>query len=220
MSGNRMDAAKPEGEKGAAPEAAPAAAAAASPTASGGIASWIPLVAAVVLMPVIAWAVTTWILLPKMQKGLGLAGAEPAAAASHGEPAAHGEGAKEKEKAEPAEGGGHGKAEGKEGGGGGSGKEQVALTKLLVNVSGTMGSRYLLTSITLVGAVPDFRAKVEKRDAQLRDTACGILSTKTIPDLEKPGARNIVRSELLTGFNNVLGNGAVAEIYITEFAIQ
>jgi flagellar basal body-associated protein FliL len=38
--------------------------------------------------------------------------------------------------------------------------------------------------------------------------------------LEKPGARNLIRGELLAGFNTILGNSAVREIYFTEFAIQ
>ena len=44
--------------------------------------------------------------------------------------------------------------------------------------------------------------------------------TKTIADLEKPGARNIIRSELLTVFNNALGGPVIQDIYITEQAIQ
>ncbi|MGH7973851.1 MAG: flagellar basal body-associated FliL family protein [Limisphaerales bacterium] len=39
-------------------------------------------------------------------------------------------------------------------------------------------------------------------------------------DLEKPGARNLIRSELISGFNNILGGPLVQEIYLTEFAIQ
>jgi flagellar basal body-associated protein FliL len=30
----------------------------------------------------------------------------------------------------------------------------------------------------------------------------------------------MVRSELLTGFNNILGDSMVKDIYLTEFAIQ
>ena len=59
-----------------------------------------------------------------------------------------------------------------------------------------------------------------KHDAQLRDVACGLLSTKTITDIEKPGARNLIRSELISGFNHMLGNGSIQEIFLTEFAIQ
>ena len=43
---------------------------------------------------------------------------------------------------------------------------------------------------------------------------------KTIASLEKPGARNQLRGELIAGFNTLLGNAAVQELYFTEFAIQ
>ena len=46
------------------------------------------------------------------------------------------------------------------------------------------------------------------------------LANKTLADLEKPGARNLIRTELINGFNNVLGENSVQEIYITEFGIQ
>ena len=52
------------------------------------------------------------------------------------------------------------------------------------------------------------------------DLANGALMTKTIADLEKPGSRNVIRSELLTVFNNALGGPVIQEIYITEQAIQ
>jgi hypothetical protein len=39
-------------------------------------------------------------------------------------------------------------------------------------------------------------------------------------DREKPGARNVIRAELLTIFNNALGGPIIKEIYITEMAIQ
>jgi flagellar basal body-associated protein FliL len=61
---------------------------------------------------------------------------------------------------------------------------------------------------------------MDAHDAQLRDMAQSALATKTIADLEKPTARNMIRNELIAGFNNILGDGAVEEIYFPEFAIQ
>jgi flagellar FliL protein len=91
---------------------------------------------------------------------------------------------------------------------------------MIVNLSGTMGTRYLMSSVTLAGFQPDFKAKIEENKDQLLDLATGALSGKTITDLEKPGARNQIRAELLSLFNNALGNNVVQEIYITELAIQ
>jgi flagellar protein FliL len=176
-------------------EKTPAAEGAApAPAASGGFKSWLPLILTIAVMPGIAYAMTTFVLLPKLQKSLGItASARP----DHESGGEHGE---KKSSNAP--------------------RENVVMNKLLVNVSGTMGARYLLVSLSIAGTGSGFKEKMESRDAQLRDMACSALATKTLADLEKPGARNLIRSELISGFNTILGDSLVQEIYLTEFAIQ
>jgi flagellar FliL protein len=170
----------------------PSAPAAPEPAASGGgFKPWLPLIVTWLLTPVLAYVVAIYVLLPRLQKGLGV----PVQAREAG-----------------AVKGGKGGPELK--------RESYIMNKLLVNVAGTLGARYLLVSISVVGSDPDFKAKMEAHDPQLRDMACGALSTKTLADLEKPGARNLIRSELISGFNTILGGAVVQEIYLTEFAIQ
>lgn len=173
-------------------------AAAAPVAAAGGIKSWLPLIVAVVTMPALAYATTQFVLLPKLTRSL-----SPAKPGAEAPAAAESTSTKEGEKTTA-----------------GKAKTTVALSKMLVNVSGTMGTRYLMTSVTLVGNTPDFKGKIEDNKDQLMDLATGTLSSKTISDLEKPGARNVIRAELLTVFNNALGGPVVQEIYITELAIQ
>jgi flagellar protein FliL len=186
MAANRIESAPKQEEA-----AAPAAAEGAAPVpAAGGFKSWLPLIITVLLMPAIAFAMTEFVLLPQLKKGLG-GGAEHGAAKVTESKAA---------------------ADAK--------RESVPMNKLLVNVSGTMGARYLLVSLSVAGSDTEFKSKLASHDAQLRDFACGVLATKTIADLEKPGARNMIRSELIAGFNNILGGALVQEIYLTEFAIQ
>src|ERR1700722_3573708 len=199
MASNPMEASRGGREDAKAP-AEGAAPAAAAPAAAGGIKAWLPLIVAVVLMPALAYATTKFVLLPKLEKSLNPTGAA-AASAPGAEPAA---------------------AEGKPGEKPASGKAKVsvAMSKMLVNVAGTMGTRYFMTSVTLVGNTPDFKEKIDDNKDQLMDLANGVLSSKTISDLEKPGARNVIRAELMTVFNNALGGPLVQEIYITELAIQ
>lgn len=174
------------------------AAAANNPAASsGGFKAWLPLIVMVVLMPALAYAMTTFVIVPKLQKGLGGSSATSTASASGSEPSA------KSEKKGPA-----------------AKKESVAMNKLLVNVAGTGGARYLLVSLSVVGSGANFKEAMDSHDAQLRDMAQGALRTKTIADLEKPTAQNMIRNELITGFNNILGDGSVEEIYFPEFAIQ
>jgi flagellar protein FliL len=164
--------------------------AAAAPAASGGIKAWLPLIVTLLLMPALAFGVAQYVILPQLQKGLGMKAAAGGDASSAKKDSA------------------------------GSKAESVVMNKLLVNVADTMGARYLLVSLSVVGNGSDFKQKMTDRDAQLRDMACGALATKTLADLEKPGERNLIRTELITGFNGILGDSTVQEIYLTEFAIQ
>jgi flagellar FliL protein len=162
----------------------------ASAASGGGLKNWLPLILAVVLMPALAFGMTKFVIVPQLQASLGIKPADAAAG-----------GAKTKS------------ADAK--------KISVPITKLLVNIAGTMGSRYLLVSVTVVGEGGDaFKAKVTEDDAELRDMAMGALANKTLADLEKPGARNLIRTELINGFNNVLGDNSVQDLYFTEFGIQ
>ncbi len=171
-----------------------------NPAPAGGLGAWLPLLATVVAMPALAYAATQFILLPKIKQAM-----TQGAAANPGEPAAT---PKEKDaspNAAPA---------------GGKEKVLAPLPKILVNVAGSMMTRYLTMSMTLVGNTPDFKDRINKNKDQLMDLANGTLMTKSIADLEKPGSRNIIRSELLTVFNNALGAPVIQDIYITEQAIQ
>lgn len=186
MATNRLEQ-TPEGEKaGAAKAAAPA-------KGGGALQNWLPVIVTAVLMPILAYCMTMYVMVPKIEKSLGV---------SSGASETH-------EKGEASEGKAIEKA-----------KQSFQLNKIIVNVSGSVGTRYLLGSYTLVGTAPDFKTKLENNKDQLLDIAASIMSTKTISDLEKPGARNLIRNELISAFNNALGGPYVKEIYITEFAIQ
>jgi flagellar FliL protein len=193
----------PAQAEGSPPAEAPAA------EKGGGIGAWLPLITTVVAMPVLAYLTTAFVLLPKVQKAI----------AASDTTSANTPATKASEVGKPAEkaGGARGGAKAKEGA---TEKATVPINKILVNLSGSMGTRYLLTSLSLEGESANFKETIEKNQAQLIDLAQGILGSKTISDLEKPGARNVIRNELLTVFNNALGDGTVKQIYITEFAVQ
>jgi flagellar FliL protein len=186
MPASRLDQPKPTDDTTA---KAAEKVAAAAPVARKGGNSWVPLIANIILMPAVAYALTTFVLIPKIQGGKA-----DGVSAEHSD-----EGGKNTPKT----------------------KVSVPLGgKVLVNVSGTAGTRYLVANITLVGKKPDLKEKVESADAELRDAAASILGIKTISDLEKPGMRNIIRSELIAAFNDILGKESITDIYLTEFAVQ
>jgi flagellar basal body-associated protein FliL len=188
----------------------------APPAPSGGLKAMLPLIVTIVLMPVLAFVMTNYVLLPKLTVAAGRAapGGEHGTVPEHsGESGAGEHGAP----AESAHGGDHGETAPLKSA---KGKTRVAMGKLVVNVAGSLGSRLLLCSITLVGTASDFKSAVESNDDMLRDLASSVLASKTISDLEKPDARNLIRAELMSQFNASLRRGLVEEIYITELAIQ
>ena len=191
---------KPEGEAKAATGKDERA-----PGGSGGVKAWLPLMVSIVLMPVLAFATTKLLILPKVVQ-----------ARSGGEGSGHEESSsgpgRESSKAE--------KEHAREPKGSAKKKQTFPISKVIVNVAGSMGARYLMTSFTLVGTHNDFKNLIEANKDQLLDLANTAMASKTIEDLEKPGARNQLRTELISVFNNALGEGLVQEIYFTEFAVQ
>jgi flagellar FliL protein len=158
---------------------------------AGGFKPWLPLIITTIFMPALAFGMAQFVILPQLQKGLGITA--PSSTPTANKPKK--DASKEK-------------------------TVTVPMNKLLVNVAGTMGARYLLVSLSVVGAGTDFKAKIDEHEAQLRDMACGVLGAKSLADLEKPGERNLIRNELISGFNSILGDSTVQEIYLPEFAIQ
>lgn len=202
---------------------------AAAPAAGGGgIKAMLPLIVSIVLMPVLAYAMTSFVLLPKLKASAGAGAGTEAKADEHGEEAkadahgapAHGAPAHEEGAKPEKESGGHGAADSGGHGAPAKGSAKFQLNKIVVNVQGTMGTRYLMTSFTLVGTASNFKDVMEENKDKLLDLASGSLAAKTIADLEKPGARNHIRSELLTLFNNSLPSPMVKELYITDMAVQ
>lgn len=217
-----------------------AAAGAATPAKTSALAAWLPLILTLTLMPVLAWATMNFLVLPKLQKALAKPAAEeaadPAEADAHGaKPAdgktdshgkaekkdAHGKPEKADAHAKPDKADAHGKPD-KAAAKKSDPKTKVLapLSKVLVNVFGTGGARYLVVSMTLVGHTPEFKTKVEENKDQLLDAAASTLASKSITDLERLGVRNQIRAELVTVFNTVLKATPVQEIYLTEFAVQ
>jgi len=181
----------------------------------GGFKAWLPLVLSFALMPVLAFVTTKFLILPKVVQARGGGHAEAEESKAEEEHGDHGEA-----KAADEHGGGKEKPKDGKGHGGASKKQSVQITKVIVNVAGSSGSRYLMTSFTLAGTNKDFKNMIEENKDQLLDLASTAMASKTISELEKPGARNQLRAELISIFNNALGGNLVQEIYFTEFAVQ
>ncbi|MEO7413971.1 MAG: flagellar basal body-associated FliL family protein [Opitutaceae bacterium] len=177
-----------------------AASAAAAAPRSGGAKAWLPAIVAVVFAPAATWAAMQYVLLPRFQKQL--------AATPVGETA-------------PAESGGHGGHGGKEGK---EGKDHSGpnyeFQNVVVNLAGTMGTRYLKTSFLVTGADPAIRSVFEGSKPRLTDITLNVLSSLTLADLEEPGAKNVIREKLVGAYNQALGRKVAEQVYFSDFVIQ
>lgn len=206
----KADAAK----AGAKPDAAPGGGAAPAPAAGGGAKSLLPVILAVVLAPAITWATVEFVLVPRLQKKI--AAAAPAAAGAHG--GEHGAHAPATPPPAPAAHGGKPEKGGKESKGGpATGYE---FTNVVVNLAGTMGTRYLKTSFLITGSDPQLRATFEGNKPKLTDVTLNVLSSLTLADLEEAGAKNILREKLVNAYNQSLGRKVAEQVYFSDFVIQ
>jgi flagellar FliL protein len=183
-----------------------AAADAATPGGSAAIATllklWLPPLLAVILAPVACFAVSEFVLLPRLQKKLSesAAGRLPAATGAENGDAKQGK---------------DGKGQGKDGGG------TYEFTNVVVNLAGTMGTRYLKTSFVVTGA-PEASVKsaFETNKAKLTDITLNVLSSLTLADLEEPGSKNVLREKLVAAYNQALGKRVVEQVYFSDFVVQ
>jgi len=197
----------------AAPSAAPAggttppagAAGAAAPTAAAsqkaGLKAWLPMIATLLLAPVCTWAVGQFVLIPQLQKKLAAAPTTEEAAAESG-----------------AQGGGHG------GGHGGKdvkdGSPNYQFENVVVNLAGTMGTRYLKTTFLVTGAEADIKSVFEANKPRLTDVTLNVLSSLSLSDLEEPGAKNVLREKLVTAYNQAIGRKIAEQVYFSDFVVQ
>jgi flagellar FliL protein len=198
-------AAPPPAAAAAAPAPAAAAAPAAAPAAGqAGLAAWLPTIATVVLAPVATWAAVEFVVLPRFQKKLSATPADPAAAHSEAAPASSG-----------GHGGGHGAPAGKDKGG-----PSYEFTNVVVNLAGTMGTRYLKTSFMVTGPDAGIKGIFESQKPRLTDVTLNVLSSLTLADLEEPGAKNILREKLVSAYNQALGRKVAEQVYFSDFVVQ
>lgn len=180
-------------------EAAPAAPAAA-PAPRGGLMSWLPAIVALVVAPAATWATVEYVLVPRIQKKFAAspAGANPAEPAAAAAPAPSGKKDKDGKEAAP----------------------NYEFQNVVVNLAGTMGTRYLKTSFLVTGAEPNIRAVFEGAKPRLTDVTLNVLSSLTLTDLEEPGAKNVIREKLVAAYNQALGRKVADQVYFSDFVIQ
>jgi flagellar FliL protein len=155
-------------------------------------------IGALALAPVLSIAVAQYVLLPRLEKKLAAPDDAAPATAAAAAPAKEGD-AKE---------------------GGKNAPPTYTFENVVVNLSGTMGTRYLKTSFLVTGADPAIKGTFEGAKPRLTDVTLNVLSSLTLADLEEPGAKNVIREKLVTAYNQALGRKVAEQVYFSDFVIQ
>ncbi|OAM88626.1 flagellar basal body-associated FliL family protein [Termitidicoccus mucosus] len=166
----------------------------AAPRSRRALPAWIPLAVAVALAPVLTWAVGRFVLIPQLRSTL--ATEMPAQARASARPAAG---------AAPAAA---------------IPGTTYVFDNVVVNLSGTMGTRYLKAGFVVIGNEPTLAQQFEQRRAQLLDVTLNVLSSLSLSDLEEAGAKNLVRERLVSAYNQALGQHVAEQVYFTDFVVQ
>ncbi len=171
-------------------------------TGSKPLAALLPVIAVVVLAPVLSFAVGQYVLIPQLKKQVA---ALPADLSAEAAPAAagHGHGAPAK-KGEVASAGN---------------PASYALENVVVNLAGTLGTRYLKVTFEMNGD-NTLRASFDQNKPKLMDITINVLSSHSLADLEEAGAKNIMREKLMIAYNQAIGRKVVEQLYFTEFVVQ
>lgn len=96
----------------------------------------------------------------------------------------------------------------------------VPLPTFLVNLADPLGRRYLKLGVEVEVRDEDAQAALAKYEAKVKDTLLLLLSSKTYDGLSTMQAKVELKQEIADRLNQIIGNGGVLRVYITEMVIQ
>jgi len=167
---------------------------------SGLLSSLLPVAIVLIATPALTWAVAEFLLIPRIEKRLASA---VAGADIQGKPSAPSESPAEPKNGEP-----------------GAPANTFEFSNIVVNLAGTMGTRYLKTTFLVTGVDNNLKNVFESNKAKLTDVTLNVLSSLSLPDLEEAGAKNLIREKLVAAYNQALGKRVADQVYFSDFVVQ
>ncbi len=189
-----------------------------APSAGKSAGGMLPAIIAVVLAPVLSWAVVSFVIIPKLTKDIKSELTTIMAEASKRNgtevapehEAGAGAGAAADAHAAPkADAGGKEKGEGR-----------PKFENLTVNIAGTQGTRYLKVTFNVVGKNDAANKQIDAKHAELVDATLTILSSLSMPELDEPSGKAVVRGRLVAIFNDLLKAPLVTQVFFSDFVVQ
>jgi flagellar FliL protein len=98
--------------------------------------------------------------------------------------------------------------------------EIIRFENIVVNPSGTMGSRYLSTTVGLEVSDEAGKQAVERSEPMIKDALITHLSSRTIDELTDPAAREQMRVAIRDMVNAVIAPQKVSAVFFLDFVLQ
>jgi flagellar FliL protein len=174
----------------------------------------LPTIIAVVLAPLLSWVVVNFVVIPKLTDNIKSELTTIMAQASKRDGTEVGA-AHEADAGAGAHAAPKGEAGGKE-------KTEVRpkFENLTVNIAGTQGTRYLKVTFNVVGKNDAANKKIDAKHAELVDATLTILSSVSMPELNEPSGKVVVRGRLVAAFNDLLKAPLVEQVFFSDFVVQ
>jgi flagellar FliL protein len=106
------------------------------------------------------------------------------------------------------------------GGGENSKGEIINFENIIVNPSGTMGSRYLNATIGIEVGDETTRAAIEGNSPRIKDALITLLSSQTIDELSTAASREEIRKSIQARVNQMVAPNEVKAVYFLDFVLQ
>jgi len=100
------------------------------------------------------------------------------------------------------------------------GGEIFMVEELLVNPTGTSGTRYLSASLGLEVSNHEVTLRLEEKKLQIRDLLNSILSSRTVDELTTATERERMRLEITERLNKLIAPDKLTAVYFVDYVLQ
>lgn len=99
-------------------------------------------------------------------------------------------------------------------------QKPVPLPQFTVNLADPPGNRYLKIGMEVEFNTPDAAKQIQEQSARVRDAIILLLSSKTVQGLSSAEGKVLLKNEVASRLNQILGSPQVVRVYFTDFVIQ
>ena len=96
----------------------------------------------------------------------------------------------------------------------------IALPVFTVNLADPLGQRFIKISIEVEVADTKAAQAMDQQKARIRDSIIMLLSSKSYADIASTESKMMLKGEITSRLNAILGSGKVYQVFITDMVIQ